>query len=45
MYNIQDYVMKREEVPECWLLTPVDIASHLIDEVLACEIDPEEELL
>jgi hypothetical protein len=41
MYKIQEYVMRREEVPECWLTTS-DIANHLIDEVLDQEIDPEE---
>jgi hypothetical protein len=41
MYKIQEYVMKREEVPECWL-SPADIVGHLMDEVMDIEIDPEE---
>jgi hypothetical protein len=42
MYKIQTYKMKREEVPECWLLTREDITNHLIDELLAEEADEEE---
>jgi hypothetical protein len=45
MYMIQTYEMKREEVPECWLLTPQDIVSHAIDELLDEEADEEEEWL
>jgi hypothetical protein len=41
MYKVQEYAMKREEVPECWLLTREDIANHLIDEVLDEEYDEE----
>jgi hypothetical protein len=45
MYKVQEYQMKREEVPECWLgLRLEDIVSHRIDELLEEEID-EEELL
>ena len=36
--------MKREEVPECWLLTSYDIASHTIDQVLSQEELDEEEI-
>jgi hypothetical protein len=39
--QIQNYVMKREEVPECWL-RPEDIIGHAIDELLEEEIDFEE---
>jgi hypothetical protein len=43
--RIQNYVMKPEEVPECWLgLRPEDIVSHAIDELLSEEIDEEEML-
>jgi hypothetical protein len=26
--------MKREQVPECWLITPEDIDNHKIDELM-----------
>ena len=46
MYKIQEYVMKWEEVPECWKpelkLTSYDIVSHAIDELLEEELDFEE---
>ena len=40
--KIENYVMKCEEVPECWQLpelTTQDIVSHAIDELLSEEVD------
>lgn len=39
--KIENYVMKRSEVPPCWLSLE-DVVSHAIDELLSEEVDEEE---